>query len=810
MKRYVCIHGHFYQPPRENPWLEVVEHQRSARPFHDWNERITAECYGPNTAARIMDREGYITDILNNYSMMSFDFGPTLLSWLEHNSPEVYGNILKADRESLARFSGHGAAMAQCYNHMIMPLANSRDKRTQISWGIRDFEHRFQRMPEGMWLPETAVDLETLNIMSEMGLRFVILDAHQAGRFTGPGIDGWKDVGKGGIDTGMPYFTRLPSGRRMSIFFYNGPVSKAVSFDDLLDDGERFVHELSEAFSKEGGENVSRLVTIATDGETYGHHKKFGEMALSYCLSHMESDDRAHLTLYGEYLARNPPVLEVEIRENTSWSCVHGVDRWRDDCGCTTGGHPEWNQLWRRPLKKALDWLRDHLSRFFEATMEEYVKDPWSIRDNYITLILDRSPGNAEAFFQSEGLGGIARKKRIMIMKLLEMERHAMLMYTSCGWFFDEVARIETIQILTHASRAIQLAEEVGGAKIEETFLGMLEKAPSNKKKYANAAEVYEGRVRPACRDLKAIGTSFALSTLFKERSGTFPYYCYSVTCREMERIALERYIISFGSFEATSTVTLETEEMFFGVLFERGSGIYGGIRTVRDDMDIPSVQAEMKCAAEEHDIPGIKAVLDRHLQTSSYSMGDILDDERKGILIDLLRPLSDGIERLSTEMYDDNIMNWLSDVVTASVPFRYSIMKEFLLYNELQRRIKGNGRDIERTVRLMKGLGSPLAILNERVMGELAAEWVEKLMERLFEDPNDMDLLDDVVTAFRFLKEGELKADLWKSQNRYFELAERMDPIFRECDEAEDHGTDERKELFGTLGELMGIRRGS
>ena len=809
MTRCVCIHGHFYQPPRENPWLEVVERQRSALPYHDWNERITGECYGPNAAARMMDGEGFITDMLNNYSMMSFDFGPTLLSWLERNSPEIYGNILEADRKARKRFSGHGAAMGQCYNHMIMPLADPRDKRTQISWGIGDFEHRFRRKPEGMWLPETAVDLETLDIMSEMGLVFAVLDSHQAGRFTGPGIHGWRDVG-GGIDTRIPYYVRLPSGRRISIFFYNGAISKAVSFGDLLQDGKRLENVLSKAFRKERGNNVHQLVSIATDGETYGHHKKFGEMALCYCLRHLESDGHARLTIYGEYLAENPPVHEVEIRENTSWSCVHGVERWRDDCGCTTGGHPEWNQSWRRPLREALDRLRDSLSTLFETRMQKYVKDPWPLRDRYITLILDRSHENAEAFFRDEGLGNIALETRTTILKLLEMERHAMLMYTSCGWFFDEVARIETRQILAHASRAMQLAEEVGGTGLEETFMGMLERAPSNKERYASAAEVYRERVRPLRKDMEAVGTSFALSTLFGDHGGTASHYCYSVTCGEMDRIARENYIVSFGSIELESTVTLEAEEFFFGVLFERERGISGGIRTTCDDIDIPSLHAELRSAAETGDIEATKAALDRYLDKGHYSMENILEDERIGIFIELLRPVSDAFERASSGLHDNDTMGWSAEMVTESLPFRHRLIREFMRYSELERSMAGGAPDIGKTIELMTGLQCSSTLVNDRVICDLAAEWAEKLMGLLFREPRDMHLLGDIVTVFRFFRDGGMNINLWKVQNRYFEIAVRLDHVFLEDERANNPGKDDRKELFRNLGELMVIRRGA
>jgi alpha-amylase/alpha-mannosidase (GH57 family) len=364
MEKYVCIHGHFYQPPRENPWLEAIELQDSAYPYHDWNERITAECYAPNATSRILNNKEKIVRIVNNYAKISFNFGPTLLGWMEKNDPAVYSAILKADLESQKHFSGHGSALAQPYNHMIMPLANSRDKLTQVLWGIRDFEQRFGRRPEGMWLPETAVDLETLDIMSAQEIRFTILAPHQVRRVKPVNAIKWQDVEEGGIDPRMAYLVNLPSGRRMAVFFYDGSVARAVAFEKLLSSGESFAQRLLGAFS--AGASAPQIVHIATDGESYGHHHRFGDMALAYALQSIESSNLARVTNYGEYLEKQPPTHQVEIIENTSWSCCHGVARWRQDCGCHTGPHPEWNQDWRAPLRESLDWLRDTLAVIFE------------------------------------------------------------------------------------------------------------------------------------------------------------------------------------------------------------------------------------------------------------------------------------------------------------------------------------------------------------------------------------------------------------------------------------------------------------
>ncbi len=497
MERLICVHGHFYQPPRENPWLEAVEIQDSAYPYHDWNERITAECYAPNAASRILDNENRIVEIVGNYGRMSFNFGPTLLSWMEMASPNTYQAVLEADRQSTETHAGHGNAIAQAYSHLIMPLANTRDKRTQVRWGIRDFEHRFNRLPEGMWLPETAADVETLDIMAERGIAFTILAPHQADRIARLNSDHWEDVGDGRIDPTRAYLCRLPSGRSITLFFYDGPISKAVAFEGLLNRGEDFVARLVTGFSEL--REWPQMLHIATDGETYGHHHKFADMALAYALRHIETQGIARLTNYGEYLEKYPAQYEVRIKENTSWSCAHGVERWRGGCGCNSGGHPGWNQEWRAPLRTAFDGLRDRLSGLFEEKSGQCLLDPWEARDAYIDVILDRwSDESVDAFLKGHALGEVAPTERSTILKLMEMERHLMLMYTSCGWFFDEISGIETVQVMRYAGRAIQLAYDLFGIDLEDDLKAGLTAAKSNLANALDGAHIYDGFVKPA------------------------------------------------------------------------------------------------------------------------------------------------------------------------------------------------------------------------------------------------------------------------------------------------------------------------
>jgi alpha-amylase/alpha-mannosidase (GH57 family) len=474
MNRFLCVHGHFYQPPRENPWTDEVDEEISAQPYHDWNQRITEECYRPNGLGQP-----------SNYSRMSFNFGPTLLSWLDANSPETYRSILEADRMSRSRFSGHGSALAQAYNHAILPLANRRDKITQVAWGIRDFEFRFGRRPEGMWLPETAVDGDTLEVLAEQGIGFTILAPSQAARVREPGED-WREVDARGIDPREAYRVPLRSGRAISVFFYDGMLAHAVAFGDLPRDGTELARALLSRFRNDSDRE---LVHVSTDGETYGHHFRDGDRALAGALDAIEASGFATLTNYGEHLARFPPRRGAQIVPNTSWSCSHGIARWMDDCGCSVGratSHP-----WRRPLREAIDWLRDTLGPLYEAAASGVFRDPWAARDDSIEIVLDPSDENVLRFLDRHAIGPLSAEDRSTALGLLELQRNALLMYTSCGWFFDDPAGLETRQVLRYAARAVELAEEHLGGSIEPLFLQLLERVRSGLGERLDASELY-------------------------------------------------------------------------------------------------------------------------------------------------------------------------------------------------------------------------------------------------------------------------------------------------------------------------------
>jgi alpha-amylase/alpha-mannosidase (GH57 family) len=461
--KWVCIHGHFYQPPRENPWLEAIEPQPSAHPYRDWNERITAECYRPNMAARVVDNNNQIIRIVDNYQRMSFNVGPTLMSWLELHAPDVHNALVEADAASQLRFSGHGSAMAQAYNHMIMPLASPRDRATQVRWGIADFRKRFGRSPEGMWLPECAVDTASLEALAAEGIAFTVLAPHQARAWRPPNGE-WRT---NPVDPGRAYKYALPSGRTIDLFFYDGAVAQAVAFERLLADGHKIIERMTHRGHAEG--DAPTLCHIATDGETYGHHHRYGDMALAWALSQVEEGwQGTRLTNYGEFRAKVPATWEVQLVENSSWSCAHGVERWREDCGCNSGNKPGWNQRWRRPLRDAFDFLRDQVAGALDTVGALLFRDPWAARDAYIEVLLGTSVAR-DQFLAKHAAHVLTVEERVRALSVMEMARHAMLMYTSCGWFFDDLSGIETIQCIQYAARVAELLADIGSRRRTRT-----------------------------------------------------------------------------------------------------------------------------------------------------------------------------------------------------------------------------------------------------------------------------------------------------------------------------------------------------
>ncbi len=621
--RFVCVHGHFYQPPRENPWLETVEVQESAAPYHDWNDRITAECYAPNGASRITNEQNEIVRILNNYARMSFNFGPTLLSWLAEKAPRTYRMILDADAASAARFGGHGSALAQVYNHMIMPLASTRDARTQIRWGIADFEHRFGRKPEGMWLAETAVNRHVLDMMAQEGIKFTILAPNQCARVrslstpTAP----FTETPNANVDPTQPYVVMLDEGRTINVFFYDGPASRAIAFEGLLDSGEKFANRLLANLRPPSAPTANlahpaQLSHVATDGESYGHHHKHGEMALSFAMHTIEDKGLATLTNYAEFLERFPPTCEAEVAENTSWSCAHGVERWRSDCGCN-GGKPGWNQQWRKPLREALDFLRDASAPLAEQLAQPLLKDLWAARDAYIQVVLDRSPACMEKFLAAHALRELTEAERTSVLELMELERHAQLMYTSCGWFFDEISGIETVQIIAYAGRVLQLAAQLfgpAGRALEPEFLRILAQAKPNVPDLKDGSEVYTRYVTGLRIGLEQVGAHYAISSIFRSYPEEGELFCFDVHRDGHEVFTSGRGKVALGRARIRSRITEETEEICYAVLHLGDQNLSAAVRryTDADEQAFAHFSADIRAAIRIANLPEVIRLIDR------------------------------------------------------------------------------------------------------------------------------------------------------------------------------------------------------
>ncbi len=777
MDKYICIHGHFYQPPRENPWLNAVEVQDSAYPYHDWNERITAECYARNAASRILNNEGKITDIINNYTYISFNFGPTLLEWMEKNAPEAYEAILDADRQSRKRFSGHGSALAQAYNHIILPLANKKDRQTQISWGIKDFEHRFGRKPEGMWLAETAANTAALEELAAQGIKFTILSPYQALRYRKIGDKSWKDATGAKIDPRRPYRCNLPSGNHIDLFFYDGPVSQGIAFEGLLNSGEAFAKRLVNQLDNNSAE--PQLMHIATDGETYGHHHKLGEMALSYCLHHIEEDEPAKITIYGEYLEKFPPAYEVEIIEDSSWSCAHGVERWRSNCGCNTGGRPDWNQEWRAPLRDALDWLRERLKAIYEDQLSSYSPDPWELRNHYIDVVLDRSEANVERFFRENFTEDLQQQEKIKILKLLEMQYHAMLMYTSCGWFFDELTGIETMQDILYAARAIQLATDVSGLELEDGFLEMLEKAKPNDTKYANGRVAYNEVVKPAVLDLRRVGAHYGVSSLFREYPEVQQLYSYTAHSDTQLLLEAGRESLILGRATLKSRITWEEDKIAFAILHLGDHNMFGGVREFGNQETYLQMEEEIKSAFEKSNVFEVVMLMDKHFGSHNYSFWHLFKDDQKKVLNQVLQHNTEDIERQFTGVYENNYSlmqaiyqmdQELPKALKATVDFVINIrfrklLEEPVINTQEIRKLLGE-------IKRIKG-GLDLDVLTLNFIG---SEKITSLVRELYQHPDNNELLVTIKDFIFLLREAGLEPDLWWVQNIAYKLKQERD----------------------------------
>lgn len=832
--RYICIHGHFYQPPRENPWLETVEAEDSAEPYHDWNERITAECYAPNGAARIVNAENRIIRILNNYGRISFNFGPTLLSWLEVNAGRVYRMILDADASSRRRFGGHGSAMAQVYNHVIMPLASTRDRITEIRWGLADFERRFGRKAEGMWLPETAVDTESLELLAAEGIKFVVLAPHQCARvrpmgesgdaqltFDGAaqaeneaGCDGWPEMNRwietpnASVDTTRAYRVCLKDERSITAFFYDGPRSQAIAFNGLLNDGNMLVDRLMEGFAEDTGR--AQLVHVATDGETYGHHHKLGEMALAWALKRIEDEGQAQLINYGQFLELFPPEYEAQIVENTSWSCAHGIERWRSNCGCSSG-RAGWNQQWRAPLRAAFDGLRDGAAPLIRERAAALFKDLDAARNAYIDVILDRE--RTSEFLAAHAAHDLSEDERVAALQLMEIERNLLLMYTSCGWFFDDISGIEGVQVLSYAGRALHLAGKLfgeAGAALEDSFLTVLEGARSNLPAQGTGADIYRKRVRTERVNLEQVAAHYAISSVFSNYGSQTALFCFNIRRLEQRVATSGRGRLVTGRVEIRSGLTGEQANIAFAVLHFGDQNITAAVRCcdvgpLADECTpLENFMAEAEAAVIRADFPAVIRAFDRAFPGPMFSIQSLFRDEQRRIVDLILRGTITEVEAALSSIYENqaSLLHFLSRSGLPR-PDALTVAATFALDAGLRRALESEPIDALHVRTYLELAQADEVPLQTARLGYLADQKMKRAMidvqAEVAEGAEQRSTLENALLVARTLNELPFDLNLWQAQNIWYDVWKRTPQPAVPDPEAWVHE-------FHELGQLMRI----
>jgi alpha-amylase/alpha-mannosidase (GH57 family) len=744
MKNYVCIHGHFYQPPRENPWLEKVAKQMSAYPYHDWNQRIASECYRPNYASRLM-KDNKIVDIVNNYASMSFNFGPTLLSWLKENEKDIYEAVLRADS------IGKGA-IAQAYNHMIMPLASDTDKRTQIKWGIKDFEYHFKRKPNGMWLPETAVDTRTLEILNEEGIEFTILSPYQAKRVQENGM--WI-LPEHAVDfTLKPYLCALPNGRNIAIFFYDKSISHDIAFGGLLNSG----NALAERLLKPSDRNL--LVNVAVDGETFGHHHKFGDMALAYCFKELSKRGK-EIVNYAAFLEKFPPTDYAEIFENSSWSCAHGVGRWMDDCSCKIDTSKPFNQKWRKFLRQAMNFLRDKLKEPYEKAMDILVNDPWKMRDEYIDVLLDRSEANVNAFLKRYAKRELTKEEKSYVLSLLEMERNVMLSFTSCGWFFDEISGIEVVQILLYAARSMQIASDVLRISLEDEFLKILEEAKSNIEEYENGKKIYELCVRPQIFDFNKMAANFALISFFHNLFEDEELFCYRFSVSEQQSLEKAEQKLICGRLNIFCKLLWSETVLYYAILYHGGLNV--SVVVCSDKKELEMVKKKF---VDEEDSPLVGKV---------YTLKDLFKDEQSRILDALL---SNTVDKLSISL--QKII--LEDAKLLKSIGHYDFQLPFMLKKSLEAffdsrilQLLEEEFDFDRLNNLIRD-AIALNLQFDNASIQLAVQKaVDRLIDQFEKKPYELENMERIELFIKILSSLKVELNFWRAQNVYFNVGKNM-----------------------------------
>jgi alpha-amylase/alpha-mannosidase (GH57 family) len=817
-ERHLIIHGHFYQPPRENPWTGMMPDQPSAAPYPNWNARINRECYAPNTLARVLDGKAAIDRVINNFRHMSFNTGPTLMSWMENHAPETFELIREADRMGAEDHGGHGPAVAQVFNHVIMPLANRRDKNTQILWGKKYFRRVYGREPEGMWLAETAADSETLGLLAQNGILFTILAQNQVDALRQLSAGGGRGAGPwipcaGPPDPREPYRVFWGDGPRdwLDVFVYDGPVSRAVAFENLLRDGRAFLDRVMSAFGTPDGDRPL-LVNLATDGESYGHHFHFGEMALAWLFDELlgrsgTEEDQVKLTNYGEYLASHPPRKEARLVENSSWSCTHGVERWRADCGCRTGGDPQWNQKWRAPLREGLDWLRDRIAEAFDRTAPEYLKDPWAARDGYGDVVASNyDPSVRRAFLYEHGTAAAgAPEGATTALALMECQLMCLYMFTSCAWFFDDIAGLEPVQNLRYAARAIELAQNWTPVDLTAGLLGHLARAVPNNTAYADGAELWNQEIAGSYLTAATACAQWAASAAMNEPAAFHGQRWVEVSALESERVVRDPadplpvlYLARASLRETRLDARAERLAMVLAddgprldiLVFETGPNQapdFERAKSVFIDKGAQYLRSSFAAL-----FPG----------EAQFTLESLWPQVRDRILAGQLKEFFDEIRHNTVRAFHNHRDALLKYSRKGSAwdwmdKFVFRLMAEVDLENVLKPMRDGRPVDLDRlTILLDQDTGA--SSRNMPVVRESAGLYIRSLFSQLERGPRRPTLPEELLGFLNFVKSNMPDLDLWEFQNLYHHLMRHEADLFRSLAQSEG---DMLAEIGRTLG---------
>jgi hypothetical protein len=625
-----------------------------------------------------------------------------------------------------------------------------------------------------MWLPETAVDLESLEILAESGILFTILSPHQAKKVRKLSDEKWREVQEGELDPSMPYLCLLPSGRRMNIYFYDAPISREVAFGNLLNSGDQFASKLFAAFREE--RNRPQIVHIATDGETFGHHHSHADMALAYTLYTIESKNNAKLTNYGEYLAKTPPTHQVEIVEKSSWSCSHGIERWRSNCGCNIGQFPGGKQPWRAPLREALDWLRDQTSAIYEEEVSRMLRNPWEARNDYVEVISERTRTTCDRFLERHSVKSLNPNEISRALTLLEMQRYAMLMYTSCGWFFDDISGIESVQILQYACRVIQLAEEIRPIPLEPEFIELLRAAPSLIE--GDGAVVYDKFVKPSRMDLKRVGAHHALLSLFESRHEPSKFYCYSFYNQERNPLTLGKMRLVTGTSRIQSDLTRDDTGIGSAVLDLGGHHLICGIAPQESLEAFSKARIELEAAFMKGDLSEASRLLYKHFGKNHFSIFNLFKDEQKKLLEAILNRSIEDFSTFYAKIQGEVLPIFpLLESLQIVLPDPFLASRKHFFIKSLEEALRRDDLDFVELNAMVSEVKPGTGEFNMREIERLTVNRIEESLNKMSAEPDDIPRIETIEKMIKILEPLQLNLNLWKSQNLYYSIGRRMIP---------------------------------